>query len=249
MRRGFTLIELLVVIAIIAILAAILFPVFAQARERARAISCLSNTKQIGLGLMMYAQDYDETYFDAPWPGPGGASGTSPSIMVFWTEVLQPYAKNTGIFACPSNSGTTGTSNWPAINYKVQYGLNEMVLGRQDWQGNAPVTMATLDKPAEIGLIADTRTYVDGGWIWASFVCPADLDHDGRNEYYWCSSDYTHDMGGWYWEYGYPRHFSGINVVYGDGHAKFSGPRQTNPNGGAVYNDFLYSRVKVWNDD
>ena len=67
MRRAFTLIELLVVIAIIAILAAILFPVFAQAREKARAISCLSNLKQVGIGLMMYTQDYDETYPIAAW--------------------------------------------------------------------------------------------------------------------------------------------------------------------------------------
>ena len=248
-KVGFTLIELLVVIAIIAILAAILFPVFAQARERARAISCLSNTKQIGTAAAMYVQDYDGTYFNCPWPGPGGASGTGPGISAFWTEVLMPYIKNTAVFACPSNTGTTGTNNYPPVTYNVQYGLNESLLGRQDWQGTVPVAEATLQAPADIGIIADTRTYVDGGWVWASFLCPADLNGDGRNEYYWCSSDQTHDMGGWFWEYGYPRHFEGINVVYGDGHAKFSGRRQRNPNGGAVYNDFIYARVKVWNDD
>jgi len=68
-RSGFTLIELLVVIAIIAILAAILFPVFSQARESARKTACLSNTKQIGLAVSMYVQDYDETFFMTPWPG------------------------------------------------------------------------------------------------------------------------------------------------------------------------------------
>jgi len=71
-QRGFTLIELLVVIAIIAILAAILFPVFAQARESSRKTQCLSNTRQIGTAVMMYVQDYDEVFFPQPWPG-GGA--------------------------------------------------------------------------------------------------------------------------------------------------------------------------------
>ena len=92
MRRGFTLIELLVVIAIIAILAAILFPVFARAREKARQASCLSNLKQLGLGLMMYAQDYDErlpgTYTMVP-PGPWP--------LVFWPQIILPYVKNTQI--------------------------------------------------------------------------------------------------------------------------------------------------------
>src|SRR5215467_667793 len=88
-KSGFTLIELLVVIAIIAILAAILFPVFAQAREKARAISCVSNMKQIGLGMMMYVQDFDETY---P-PNQYYFDHTTPTRWT-WAEGVQPYIKN-----------------------------------------------------------------------------------------------------------------------------------------------------------
>jgi prepilin-type N-terminal cleavage/methylation domain-containing protein len=102
-RRAFTLIELLVVIAIIAILAAILFPVFAQARERARAISCLSGAKQIGTALMMYVQDYDETYPAAQvqiTPINGGSSKNFPI-----DAQLAPYIKNNGVWACPSDGG------------------------------------------------------------------------------------------------------------------------------------------------
>src|SRR5687768_4219676 len=93
-RRAFTLIELLVVIAIIAILAAILFPVFAQARDKARTSSCLSNTKQLGTALMMYTQDFDETNV------PNGTGTNNPQ----WPDLLQPYAKNTGILICPSSN-------------------------------------------------------------------------------------------------------------------------------------------------
>jgi len=91
MRRGFTLIELLVVIAIIAILAAILFPVFARAREKARQSSCLSNTKQIALGNLMYAQDYDEQL-----------CAYSRANVGSWRTQLEPYVKNLQIFECPS---------------------------------------------------------------------------------------------------------------------------------------------------
>ncbi|MCW3052556.1 MAG: prepilin-type N-terminal cleavage/methylation domain [Chthonomonadales bacterium] len=93
-RNAFTLIELLVVIAIIAILAAILFPVFAQAREKARQTSCLSNLKQIGIGLIMYQSDYDSMY-------PPSQLGVAP-LIVSWPTMIQPYIKNEQVFVCPS---------------------------------------------------------------------------------------------------------------------------------------------------
>ena len=102
MRRAFTLIELLVVIAIIAILAAILFPVFAQAREKARQTSCLSNMKQMGLGVIMYANDYDETY--APAYFRNGTCNSSPACPAVgsWKSVTFPYTKNESIYECPN---------------------------------------------------------------------------------------------------------------------------------------------------
>ncbi|MFM2222996.1 MAG: hypothetical protein RLZZ78_1253, partial [Armatimonadota bacterium] len=104
-RNAFTLIELLVVIAIIAILAAILFPVFAQAREKARAASCLSNEKQIGLGLMMYTQDYDETYPTAYFYKNNTATtnGGSAGGYVHFTAMIHPYIKNEQVWVCPSD--------------------------------------------------------------------------------------------------------------------------------------------------
>src|SRR4051794_31556005 len=99
-RKGFTLIELPVVIAIIAILAAILFPVFAQAREKARAISCLSNMKQLGLGLYQYSQDYDEqlikNYYAFP-ADPVNGWGSNGQVFYNWRHAAQPYIKNVGI--------------------------------------------------------------------------------------------------------------------------------------------------------
>src|SRR5438132_6470722 len=105
-NRAFTLIELLVVIAIIAILAAILFPVFAQAREKARGISCLSNVKQVELSLQMYTQDYDESYPTAPSypdnPIPNSGPGWAWYVWQGWPLSVNPYTKNGQIFHCPS---------------------------------------------------------------------------------------------------------------------------------------------------
>jgi prepilin-type N-terminal cleavage/methylation domain-containing protein/prepilin-type processing-associated H-X9-DG protein len=142
LRGGFTLIELLVVIAIIAILAAILFPVFAQARDKARSVSCLSNTKQLGLGLMMYMQDYDEVvvlrYQACPSTGP------TSETQLLWPGLLQPYIKNQQIFVCPSSSNakygeTWSMRGWLSIGenrqiggwyYPTSDGCGDMVLAR-----------------------------------------------------------------------------------------------------------------------
>ena len=124
-RKAFTLIELLVVIAIIAILAAILFPVFARARENARRTSCLSNMKQIGLGAIQYAQDYDEKWMPASEGGynlPGGVPAT-------WDLVLQPYLKSTQIVTCPSDSG--GAMNVPGFGrIRRSYSVPQYTLER-----------------------------------------------------------------------------------------------------------------------
>ena len=121
LRQGaFTLIELLVVIAIIAILAAILFPVFGRARENARRSSCQSNLKQIGLGIMQYTQDYDETY-------PVTYNQYVAGQYIPWNQTVQPYVKSTQLFKCPSNTADYNASPasgpFPAI--PASYGMNQ----------------------------------------------------------------------------------------------------------------------------
>jgi len=233
-KRGFTLIELLVVIAIIAILAAILFPVFAQARERARSTSCLSNCKQIGLGLMMYIEDSDGIFFNQVYPSP--KAWATPGILVHWTEVLMPYIKSTGVFACPSYREAMDVAYYTRPSYPIGYGFNERLLGRYRTYTNVPLSQDMLKAPSEVGLIADSE------FTWASHVgYPLDLNSDGTYEWYWPSS-----REGTVYRYGMPRHQGGINAVYADGHAKFSGPRVKS--GSSDDWNWYFYKIKVTND-
>jgi prepilin-type N-terminal cleavage/methylation domain-containing protein/prepilin-type processing-associated H-X9-DG protein len=178
LRRGFTLIELLVVIAIIAILAAILFPVFSQAREKARQASCVSNMKNLGMGLMQYVNDYDEAFpaWRTPCWGDGWAQRSRNALA--WFEQLDPYLRNLEVFRCP-----TARFEWQWLascypnhsnhnlfrrpNRRVNYGFNEAIhnsaiMEADPWRrgfGRLPGMRA----PAEIAVIADN---------WDTFLNP-----------------------------------------------------------------------------
>jgi len=145
-RGGFTLIELLVVIAIIAILAAILFPVFARAREKARQSSCLSNVKQLLLALLQYVQDYDETL---PHAYRYNAPGVSPTGET-WDVVIEPYLKNLQVLVCPSDTSRRG------------YGYNMDYLGYSfaGYPSQHQRRLAQITKPAETVFICDSNNYV-----------------------------------------------------------------------------------------
>jgi prepilin-type N-terminal cleavage/methylation domain-containing protein/prepilin-type processing-associated H-X9-DG protein len=146
---GFTLIELLVVIAIIAILAAILFPVFAKAREKARQVSCLSNQKQLGLGFLQYNQDYDDNY-------PTGSAGP---LGQGWGGVIYPYVKSTGVYKCPDDA-TTNVANGATISYPVSYAANFNFLRTDAGSAGDPRTgqsLASLRSPAKTVLLNEVR--------------------------------------------------------------------------------------------
>lgn len=251
-RKGFTLIELLVVIAIIAILAAILFPVFAQAREKARGISCLSNLKQIGTSAMMYAQDYDETCVSHAWSG----SAPFPNDRKYWPEMVQPYAKSWPIMRCPSDptdpfgiwNGPTANikwyynwMRWPAYGYNWNY-LSQAGLSFPSgagWQavgGGYGVSLAAIQSPAATVAFTDNKVVGQdsvGYYTSQSVDAPA------------CVSKLTTDCitwsnGGWgVGSYGDTfqfqnnptgtgtfaiRHTQGGNISFADGHAKWFTP-------------------------
>jgi len=140
-RDGFTLIELLVVIAIIAILAAMLFPVFGRAREKARTASCQSNEKQISLGIMMYAQDYDET----PCPSRSNQD-------VVWTALVKPYVKNDQVFVCPSAIDSRYGEVWSDRGW-LSIGLNRNL---EDLTTAVARPLADYAQPAQTLMLIDS---------------------------------------------------------------------------------------------
>jgi prepilin-type N-terminal cleavage/methylation domain-containing protein/prepilin-type processing-associated H-X9-DG protein len=216
-RTGFTLIELLVVIAIIAILASILFPVFARARENARRSSCLNNVKQIGLGIMQYTQDYDERYPPSLVGAHGGpyASQSTPGTpgmkfwidgpgnnYISWMDMIFPYVKSVQIFVCPSQPDSAGLTG--RFERAASYGYSGAISGYDSNQygGGAVgrgISMAAVTRPAEVGMVLDA------------------LDtYNNQNLPYGFVNNTSAEM--------LPRiapHFEGPNVLYADGHAKW----------------------------
>ena len=205
-RRAFTLIELLVVIAIIAILAAILFPVFAKAREKARQSSCLSNVKQIGHGLMMYVQDYDERFMN------GSYNFTQTNGNLFWFERVLPYVKNTQIFFCPSAPVDTQYHAWgtpPNFTGKsVKYGATAAVVVRSV---TATVSMADFTHVAETVAMGDSyHQYPNGAAQYA-----AANECRGTPGCSCASGSHPADPN-------YARHVGGSNLAFADGHGKWA---------------------------
>ncbi|MCE5241424.1 DUF1559 domain-containing protein [bacterium] len=208
MRRGFTLIELLVVIAIIAILAAILFPVFAKAREKARQTSCLNNIKQLTLGFLQYVQDYDERFPDDSFiPGmPQGSQGVN---VCWWRFKIQPYIKNWQVFACPS--GETNRDWSSSVNTQGQgsYGYDSATSG-----GLGGVSLGSLSTPAARILVSDARH-------WGLASCwPGNAAYPTYNSSEWVAPNCGANAQA-HWNERSSRHNGGSNVGFVDGHAKW----------------------------
>jgi prepilin-type N-terminal cleavage/methylation domain-containing protein/prepilin-type processing-associated H-X9-DG protein len=231
-RNAFTLIELLVVIAIISILAAILFPVFARARENARRASCMSNMKQIGLGVMMYVQDYDGRYLCHYSDGK------------LWPQQLEPYTKSTQVFDCAS-FGHKFTGGYDS---GIAYGYNYWFTNWPAYNYNA--TMSSIARPAETILIAETGNsassnlsngyylsypgYYGGSGSGVSGGTNSCVTTGGRlNQYYGydCNTAQARLTD---------RHMGGLNIIWADGHVKWmrrdviesdTGPNNTTPTG------------------
>jgi len=177
-RRGFTLIELLVVIAIIAILAAILFPVFAKAREKARQASCLSNLKQLGVAMFMYTSDYDGVFPEIHTPALTigkyyVSTGSAAGLFLSWEDRLEPYTKNTQLMVCPSASyvGGGGLPHSYAYNYWF---------GGAGW-GYFPRSESQVVQPAEKGLLGERGAGGVYHYIYTGGDNGGNIHNDGGN--------------------------------------------------------------------
>lgn len=209
-KSAFTLIELLVVIAIIAILAAILFPVFGRARENARRSSCQSNLKQIGLAFTQYTQDYDEKMV------PSRAAGNG-SYYFQWHMILQPYLKSTQILVCPSATVT-------ALSYTYSGGLGA--------NGNSGgVSLAAIQAPSLTPMLTDAKGSNDPNNAYYIYQNANDIYCRIANV------NGTYSESGANGAPAPARHLDGANYAFVDGHVKFfRSPTTTTYNPGAVAN-------------
>jgi prepilin-type N-terminal cleavage/methylation domain-containing protein/prepilin-type processing-associated H-X9-DG protein len=221
-RGGFTLIELLVVIAIIAILAAILFPVFAQAREKARATACLSNEKQIGLAIMQYVTDYDEMWPSGRLFNELYASPRTDPTGIGWAQQVYPYIKNDGLFKCPSDDTEPTTGN-----IVISFAMNSNLAAITDADLTKPaMTVASVEVAANFGhnmqnfSNLDVRSPAAHGPVVGTGGSAGGL---ARGVYRTGPIGVPARASGLgIPRYGDPRHNEGSNFLCADGHAKWS---------------------------
>lgn len=216
-HKAFTLIELLVVIAIIAILAAILFPVFARARENARRSSCASNLKQLGLGAAQYSQDYDEFTIPSRYC-PGGSTNNATLQYFAWSDIIQPYLKSTQVLVCPSSQGK-------AQSYAYNFKVGSSFLESTATNPYPNRKLSTFDIPAQTVMIIDsggtaTLTETSSGTPWSP-IFSIDRNSAGGNvlgRLAKAGINHTDSWAGW------PRadvHLEGCNYLFEDGHVKW----------------------------
>jgi prepilin-type N-terminal cleavage/methylation domain-containing protein len=238
-RRGFTLIELLVVIAIIAILAAILFPVFARAREAARKTTCISNLKQIGLGVMMYVQDYDEVFPIANQEGDRipnqqphawhGSNGAYPHLV----DVVQPYTKNEAMFNCPSLGKKVvrdPATGWVSNNGGGSYGYRCFDVGGFPGNAGTGPNNGGAGRTADLGAVLFTGQCTSVGFPppapvnsanWSACgISAAAVNRPADDFLAFCNSFGVH-MGESDQAVTSGQRIGGTPTVYMDGHAKF----------------------------